>query len=289
MKNFSLLIGLLASSLTFAQENADIKIDTFISDYDHHAIHKVNPVEVISKVEGNRTCLNEENGQCEYWAVQDKIILKISGMAEANFGGFNKIIAREESLMDDYSSGKSITRLELKGVRTSESGTLVYDDLPWAQWGGSIPFEFKVEINNNINKDSEEKEFRIPVGSDIFRFKVSYVDAKWTVETLSTLSESFKFGGTLAQEMFELGTDGPQDTYAQYSIACLKADGLSPECLVQNFDVAKKMSSELSTQMFEAAKSNLQFFKMYVNISVKCQAPSKWDNLKETTCTLALK
>jgi len=148
MKKLAVLSFALFSLSTFAQRAEEIKVDTFSNEYDEHSIHKVHGVEILEKVEGNRTCLNNET-TCERTYLRDKLIIKVSGMGEANFGGHNKVALHEKTLLNDYHTGNSILELSFKGLTENKDETLVYDNMAWTQWGGEIPFEFKIELNND--------------------------------------------------------------------------------------------------------------------------------------------
>lgn len=289
MKNFILFIICSAALPLYAQKVSEIKVDTFMIKKERHTIHKFNPVQVLSKVEGNKKCLFEKEGKCDLWGMEDKIILKVSGLAEANFEGANKIIMKENLLMFDYESGKSIINLELKAVKTNKTGTLVYDNLASLAWGGRIPFEFKIEINSDLNNKDKEIEFRLPIFQSGFsRFKVTYANAKWKVESLPAIPDSYSFSSDLALDLVQVASKSLKTSYAEYNIDCLQVGNVTPTCMASTFNQSARLEPELALRFYKEAKAKLGFLGSYVNFSLNCQEPNQWNEIKQTTCTVSL-
>lgn len=290
MKNLSFAFLALLSLSAFAQRAGrpdEIIVDSFMNAYGEHSIHEVKEVDVLSKVEGNRTCLNNE-AECAKKYLRDKIIVKVSGMAEANFGGHNTVALDEKSFSEDYNSPKSIIDLKFKGYNRIEDGALVYNNMAWAQWGGSIPFEFKIEVHNDLNKPEQEREFRIPVSDgSIYRFKIAYAKEKWTVEVLSPLSQKSEVSGALAETIFAAAADD-ESNWAQASFACLKTAGQAPVCFSLGWKTSKPVAAKTSQVIYDLINQALGITSAHYDISVNCQKPTEWNNQTETKCSLSL-
>lgn len=291
MKKLTVLTLALLTMSAFAQREENIKIDTFSNEYGDHSIHEVMGVEILEKVEGNRTCLNNET-TCERTYLRDKLILKVSGKGEANFGGHNKVALAEKTLFDDYRSGNSIIELKFKGITENKDETLVYDNMAWASWGGSIPFEFKIELNNDLNKETEEKEFRIPTSrGEIYRFKVSYANEKWSVETLAPLASKVVVTGELAEKIFVAAKDEFRESdYAQADFSCLKAKGIeTPVCFKLDWETSFPVEAEVSKAVFDVLNAGAGIFSSSYDVNIQCEKPNQWNQVSELTCSLSSK
>jgi hypothetical protein len=202
------------------------------------------------------------------------------------------VALHEKQLSDDYRSGKSVIELSFKGLTQNKAETLVYNNMAWAMWGGEIPFSFKIELNNDLNKETEEKEFRIPMSrGGIYRFKVSYANEKWNVETLSALTSKTDVTGELAEQIFEAAKDeGRESDYAQADFSCLKPKGIeTPVCFKLDWETSFPVKGEVSKSIFDALNAGSGVFSSSYDVNIQCQKPNQWNRISELTCSLSTK
>ena len=277
------------SLITYAQEN-EVKIENFTSSYSDQSIHEVSNIEVLEKVEGNMQCLDEE--PCDKKYPMDKIVLKVTGTTEANQSGNNKIMLSEKSLQNDYRTGKSIIEITFRGLVENKDATLVYDNMGHLLWGGEIPFEFKIEIQSDFNKEFEEREFRIPVSNrTIYRFKVSYSEQKWSVEKLPELPSVIEVQGALAEKLFtelkNIAGEEASDMHAHGNLECLKPEGVEvPTCFGSVRGKSQALAAELSQEVYGLINSAAGIYSAYYSVKAACSKPTEYNELKETNCDL---
>lgn len=286
MKALITVLALATSMATFAQlQQEPVLIDTFssFSSFSDNAIHSITSVEIVKKVENNEVCLFGD--PCEFYAKKDSILLKIKGTTESNMTGNNKLILMQNRIAFDWRNSSEVIALSLKGAVINPQHTLVFDNVAYAMWGGSMPFETQIEIHNDINEESETKEFRIATSENkIFRFSVTYADSAWTVKQLEEFSTRAELTGELAQKIIDLYPAEERFISGELKILTLPAQ--TPDSFVVNSDsqVVAKLDAELSNNVFAKLNSILKFHKEYNSLEFNCQKPNEYNELTEPSC-----
>ncbi|GEM_PF-5094908 len=145
---------------------------------------------------------------------------------------------------------------------------------------------------DDLNKEIEEKEFRIPMSDgNVYRFKVTYSKEKWSVETLPALKSSVSITGALAEKVFKLSQDeGRESSWAQANLSCLKPEGIeTPACFKIEWKTSKVVDGNLSKEIYQALNDSVGLFTQSYSVDIQCQKPNEWSDITELTCTLKAK